>query len=100
MSDVHVIKLSSGEEIVTRLQVKGDYLVFEKPLTLVQVPGQNGQVGMAVAPWIMSGVTDSVEVSLNWVVADVPAKQEIANMYLEQTTGLSLASADTSKLQL
>lgn len=99
-SEVEVLKLTTGEEVIGRLGFKGDYYQVTNPLVAVQVPSQSGQVGLAFVPWIMAGNTDEVLIPFSQVIAKVSAKRQIADMYLEQVTGLSLATTDTSSIKL
>jgi len=40
MSEVKVLKLTTGEEIIARVKQNRDYMELEKPMTLAPVPGQ------------------------------------------------------------
>ena len=54
MSDVKVLKLTTGEEIIARVEQQRDYMMLEKPMTMAPVPGQTpGQMGFAMVPWMM-----------------------------------------------
>lgn len=97
-SDVMVVKLSTGEELVARYTNEEDSFVLDKPHMLMQVPGPNNQIGFGFAPWMMAGDIDKVSISKNWIVTSVPAKSEISDMYLQQVTGLSLGGNSNLKL--
>ena len=91
MSEVKVFKLITGEEIITRVEQKGDYMVLEKPMTMPPVPGQSpGQVGFAMVPWLRSAKGDNIQLSLSHVVIEAEPKDEIEKNYLASITGLSL----------
>ena len=91
MSDVKVLKLTTGEEIIARVKQNRDYMELEKPMTLAPVPGQSpGQMGFAMVPWMMAAKGDLIQLSLSHIVVETEAKGEIEKNYLASITGLSL----------
>jgi len=109
-NEIVAIKLSSGEEIISKLVRDGnDVVVISKPLTmtLMQVPGQPGQGAVAFVPFML-GVDENTEVHLNrnCIIAMAKAQQAAASGYMRNTTGLEmptpdgLTKLDLSKLKL
>ena len=91
MSEVKVLKLTTGEEIIARVEQQRDYMMLEKPMTLTPVPGQTaGQMGFAMVPWMMAAKGDFIQLSLSHIVVETEAKGEIEKNYLASITGLSL----------
>jgi|TARA_Y100000033_G_C2700893_1_gene88535 hypothetical protein len=91
MSDVKVLKLTTGEEIIARVEQQRDYMMLEKPMTMAPVPGQSpGQMGFAMVPWMMAAKGDFIQLSLSHIVVETEAKGEIEKNYLASITGLSL----------
>ncbi len=91
MSDVKVLKLTTGEEVIARVEQQRDYMMLEKPMTLTPVPGQTaGQMGFAMVPWMMAAKGDFIQLSLSHIVVETEAKGEIEKNYLASITGLSL----------
>ena len=91
MSDVKVLKLTTGEEVIARVEQQRDYMMLEKPMTMAPVPGQTpGQMGFAMVPWMMAAKGDSIQLSLSHIVVETEAKGEIEKNYLASITGLSL----------
>ena len=91
MSDVKVLKLTTGEEIIARVEQQRDYMMLEKPMTMAPVPGQSpGQMGFAMVPWMMAAKGDFIQLSLTHIVIETEAKGEIEKNYLASITGLSL----------
>tara|TARA_Y100000052_G_C2867973_1_gene38393 strand:+ start:143 stop:418 length:276 start_codon:yes stop_codon:yes gene_type:complete len=91
MSEVKVLKLTTGEEIIARVKQNRDYIELEKPMTLAPVPGQTpGQMGFAMVPWMMAAKGDFIQLSLSHIVVETEAKSEIEKNYLASITGLSL----------
>ena len=91
MSEVKVLTLTTGEEIIARVEQQRDYMMLEKPMTMAPVPGQSpGQMGFAMVPWMMAAKGDSIQLSLSHIVVETEAKGEIEKNYLASITGLSL----------
>jgi hypothetical protein len=91
MSDVKVLKLTTGEEVIARVEQQRDYMMLEKPMTMAPVPGQSpGQMGFAMVPWMMAAKGDFIQLSLSHIVVETEAKGEIEKNYLASITGLSL----------
>ena len=91
MSEVKVLKLTTGEEIIARVEQQRDYMMLEKPMTMAPVPGQTpGQMGFAMVPWMMAAKGDFIQISLSHIVVETEAKGEIEKNYLASITGLSL----------
>ena len=91
MSEVKVLKLTTGEEVIARVKQKRDYMMLEKPMTMAPVPGQSpGQMGFAMVPWMMAAKGDFIQLSLSHIVVETEAKGEIEKNYLASITGLSL----------
>ena len=85
MSDVKVLKLTTGEEVIARIRQEGDNIILEKPMTMAPVPGQTpGQMGFAMVPWMMAAKGDSIQISLSHIVVETEAKSEIEKNYLAQ----------------
>ena len=91
MSEVKVLKLTTGEEVIARAKQNRDYIELEKPMTLAPVPGQAaGQMGFAMVPWMMAAKGDFIQLSLSRIMVETEAKSEIEKNYLASITGLSL----------
>jgi len=91
MSEVKVLKLTTGEEVIARVEQQRDYMMLEKPMTMAPVPGQTpGQMGFAMVPWMMAAKGDNIQLSLTHIVIETEAKGEIEKNYLASITGLSL----------
>ena len=91
MSEVKVLKLTTGEEVIARVEQQRDYMMLEKPMTMAPVPGQSpGQMGFAMVPWMMAAKGDFIQLSLSHIVVETEAKGEIEKNYLASITGLSL----------
>lgn len=97
MSDtIKVLKLKSTEEIIGRYQlvnVMGSKThKMTKVRQLVMQPVGQGQVGIAMLPWLASNQDGEIVIrddNLACEPIDVP--DELEKTYLQQTTGIALA---------
>lgn len=86
VGDVISIKLTSGEEMVCRLEKKGEKtLTVKKPMMLVA--GSDGGAGLA--PFMFTtDPSSSYKVQLNNVIVTVKTAKDAADMYTQATTGI------------
>ena len=94
-SDVKILKMITGEEVMARvsddLTDGGGLITLDKPMTLQPVQtNQQGQMGFALVPWLMSGKSDKITISIEHVIAQDDPKDQAEKNYLTQVTGLSL----------
>ena len=88
MADLKVLKLTTNEEVIARVEEKRDILELTKPMVMMQV-NQGGQMGFAIMPWSMSGKCDKVEISQSIVIATLDPMDEVEN-YIQATTGITV----------
>ena len=90
-NDVKILKLITGEEVMARVTETRDLLELDNPMTLRAVPtNQQGQMGFALVPWLMSGKSTTISISISHVIAQDDPKDQAENNYLAQVTGLTL----------
>ena len=90
-NDVKILKLITGEEVLARVTEQRDLLDLDNPMTLQAVPtNQQGQMGFALVPWLMSGKSTTISISIDHVIAQDDPKDQAEKNYLAQVTGLSL----------
>jgi hypothetical protein len=85
--DTVSIKLTSGEEIVARLEEeKGATLVLNKPLMIAAT-----QQGLGLAPFMFTSSPDAkVKIDLSKVVCVTKTQDEFASQYIQNTTGITV----------
>jgi|TARA_Y100000034_G_C6552837_1_gene238908 hypothetical protein len=90
-SDVKILKMITGEEVMARITNSGGLITLDHPMMLQAIPQQTtGQMGVALIPWLMSGKSTKLTISEDHVIAlDDPQDQAEKN-YLAQVTGLTL----------
>ena len=89
MADLKVLKLTTNEEVIARVEEKRDILELTKPMVMMQV-NQGGQMGFAIMPWSMSGKCDKVEISQSIVIATLDPRDEVEKNYIQATTGITV----------
>lgn len=87
VGDTVSIKLSSGEEIVARLEAEsGDKITVVKPLMLVVQ-----QKGMGLAPYMFTVRHDNkFTLNMQNIICVAKTDKEMASQYIEKTTGLTV----------
>ena len=89
MADLKVLKLTTNEEVIARVEEKRDILELTKPMVMMQV-NQGGQMGFVIMPWSMSGKCDKVEISQSIVIATLDPMDEVEKNYIQATTGITV----------
>ena len=94
-TDVKILKLITGEEVMARvsndLTDGGGLIILDNPMTLQAVPtNQQGQMGFALVPWLMSGKSTKITISIDHVIAQDDPKDQAEKNYLANVTGLTL----------
>ena len=94
-NDVKVLKLITGEEVITRVTEKENnysLITLEKPMTLQMIPPttSTGQVGFALVPWMKAAKNEKVIISTEHIIAEDEGSEQTNKNYLQLVTGLSL----------
>jgi hypothetical protein len=87
IGDIVSFKLSSGEEILGRLEEETDKVfTLHKPMVLIM-----GQKGLGLAPFMFSVSPDSkFKLQSSSISCVAKTEEEIAKQYTAQTTGIHL----------
>ena len=85
--DTVSLKLTSGEELVARLEEETDnYYTLKKPMVLIA-----GQEGLGLAPYMFSvNPNNKFMLRVNSVSCVSKTQEEIAKQYTQQTTGIQM----------
>jgi hypothetical protein len=88
VGDVVSIKVSSGEEMIARLEEENDnYIVARKPLMLVA-----NQQGMGLAPFMFTVDSDAkFKIRTASIICIVKSAKEAVESYTKSTSGLTVA---------
>jgi len=85
--EVVTIKLTSGEELVARLDTETDTFV-KLSKTMVLTAGPNG---LAMVPYLFTVEQDKV-ISLSTITVIAPTMKPAADQYLESTSSIKIVS--------
>ena len=94
-SEVKILKMITGEEVMARvsddLTDGGGLITLDNPMTLQAIPtNQQGQMGFVLVPWLMSGKSEKITISISHVIAQDDPKDQAEKNYLANVTGLTL----------
>lgn len=86
--DVVSMKLSSGEEIITKLEEElPEFYKISKPLMVAAT-----QQGLGLAPYMFTIDIDSpIKINKNNVICINSTEKDMASQYIQNTTGIKLA---------
>lgn len=86
--DVISMKLSSGEELITKLEEESqESYKISKPLMVIA-----GQQGLGLAPFMFTvNPESSVKINKDNVICITSTEKEMASQYIQNTTGIKLA---------
>ena len=94
--DTICVKVSTGEEIVGRFESQEGDIQVVKPCVITLNP-QNGQA--MLIPWLMSIDTtssDPITIKKEHILTTNKPNKSLADAYLQSTTGITPASANTN----
>ena len=88
--DIVTIKLTSDTEIITRLISQDDSsITFEKPMAVSITPQ-----GLGLMPWLFSAdASKEITIANSQVYCTMDTLKDLADQYVEGTTGITLAKA-------
>jgi hypothetical protein len=95
--DAHVMcyKLSTGEEILARtVKVNDTVVLIQKPRALIIARGQDGNVGLALAPLIKCSPDSDMFLNAEHIVLTIPESnlpKDVIDSYLQEVSGIQFA---------
>ena len=95
MQEVKVVKLITGEEVIGRVVEtinSKDGITLERVAVVVPQQTQDGQMGVALAPYIFTNPDIEIHIRSHAMVTDpFDAHPGLVKNYLQQTSGIALA---------
>jgi hypothetical protein len=90
MTDIRIVKLISGEDLLTQVDIDEglETLTLIKPMLLVPQPN-----GLQMVPWLMLAKKETVHVKEYNVITMYEPRDELVNGYRQQTGSLVVAPA-------
>lgn len=95
MSNIVLYKLSTGEEIIARIEEERDSaIVLSSVRTIMIQPTGDGRIGIALMPFMAGAADNKIRVYTRSIVSvtDDEIPKQIEDMYLQQTSGIDLSS--------
>ena len=95
MSDVKLVKLVSGEEVMFKIKDETpSFYVAAKPIAMHVVPQGNEQYGLQLFPFSPSNPEGDQTIFKSLIVAEsVEVPDGLIKAYIQRTTGIEIASA-------
>lgn len=101
------VTTSSGEESIgTVIDETPEYYIFKKPRTFIKQPTSQG-IGIAIVPFMLSASLTQKDSDVKvykrhivWTIDEKDIDQGLLNSYIQETTGLAVASSMPSKPSL
>jgi len=90
--DVRIVKLITGEELLTQLEPHDEGQTLKQPMVLIMQPGPQG--GLQMVPFLMLAKGDSVDVRDENILFTYEPKEELANAYRQQVGSIVTAPAN------
>lgn len=91
------VMLVTGEELIGELiddlRVKNSYKI-QKPRVVAIMRSPDGRQGLGLVPWTKSNMDSTVEIFKSQLVCELfEPVQEVTSAYLQETSGIQLASS-------
>lgn len=90
--DVKIVKLITGEELLTQIEDDGQNVTLTKPMVLIMQPGPQG--GLQMVPFLMLGKSEKVVIRSENILFSYEPKEELANGYRQQVGSIVQAPAN------
>lgn len=90
--NVRIIKLTSGEEIISKVENKDGVLCCSKPIVLIFT-----QQGVGMMPFMPSAQEDKVEINMTHVIATGTPEQQIIDAYTRETSSIIAATPEQTQ---
>ena len=86
--DIVSLKLSSGEELISKLEEDSEeFYKISKPLMVAATPQ-----GLGLAPYMFTAEQDAfIKIAKRNIICIVPTEKDMASQYIQNTTGIKLA---------
>jgi hypothetical protein len=93
MSNIVVMKLSTGEEVIARVEESLEGNRYVKPRIFHMMQTERG-ASAALIPYIMSAPDETVTIKDSAIISVVTASKQLEDAYLQQTSGIDLTAAN------
>ena len=95
---IKLIRMKSGEDVIGEFEETEDGVVVEKPVVLMQMPGDRGQIQMGMVPWQPFSRSNKFTISKEWIVTISDPAVDIENGYRKQHgSGIEVSTSQPLK---
>lgn len=82
MDNIKVYKLVTGEKVVAKEEEHtAEYVIIKDPISMVAVPGQNGQIGYGMMPFMPIVDSDRFNIPRDKIIISGDPVTDILNKY-------------------
>ncbi len=79
--NIKLVKLVTGEEILCELENKDNGIVMKNPIAMMTVPGEDGQIGLGLAPWLPASKTREMPIKNEHIICIVEPSKDLHDHY-------------------
>ena len=95
MSEVKVLRLSTGEDVIAKVDSGSEYHTLEKPFVIIPTQSAPGQpVQLMMTPYMPYADEDKITIAQDKVVTTVKPKKEILASYQKNTSSILTPNAE------
>lgn len=91
MSDIVVLKLITGEEVIAKEVMHELGMMYHQPRVIQMVQTRTG-VQAGLVPWILSAPDAEVEINHSQIIARAEPTGDVEDSYLQQTSKIDLTT--------
>lgn len=93
MAEHILLKLASGEEVVTQYEIDDDgEIKATAPRQLIMQPSGQGQMGIAIIPYSAGNPDGVFTIHLHAIMSRSEAPEKLVKAYIENTTNIQIVS--------
>ena len=81
---IKLIRMKSGEDVIGEIEHTKEGIIVERPVVLMQMPGERGQIQMGMVPWQPFSKSKKFTISKEWIVTISDPAEDIENSYRKQ----------------
>lgn len=94
-NNIKVVKLTNGDEVMGNVVWEtSEKVTFERPRQVAMVQTGPNSMGVTLIPWLAAAMDSKVVLHTDAFVCDLfDAPDELEKQYIQQTSGIAIASA-------
>jgi len=84
MSEVKIMKLVNGDEIISEIEIKDNKITLSSPAKLLMFPSEDGGMGTGLMPWNPYSDKDEFVIDIEYVIVFIDPPTDLRNGYSNQ----------------